>query len=99
MATTSEPAAGGRSLRPERHCSQESHGRRLTTTPEAAVRYRAAQAAYRDRERLLAALRGALGGSPGFAGPPADLAALAGGTAGHPAPPLQGWERHHVEVV
>jgi hypothetical protein len=99
MAIDPEPSGGGLAPCHELDCSQESHGRRLTTTPDAASRYRAAQSEYRDRERLVAALRGALRADPGFAVAAADLAALAGGAPGDPALTLHGWERHHLEVV
>jgi hypothetical protein len=85
------------------HESHESHGRRLTTTPEAAARYRSAQARSGDRASLVAALRAAVRADPGFVVAAADLAALAPGAgdavAARAATPLRAWERHHVEVV
>jgi hypothetical protein len=79
--------------------SEDSHGRRLTTTAEAARRYRTAQELCRDESRLVEALRGAVGADPGFAVAAADLSALDNGPPATSEPSLQAWERHHVEVV
>jgi hypothetical protein len=101
MATHSRPAAGPA----PQQSSHESHGRHLTTTPEAAASYRAAQAECSDRARLVAALRGAVRADPAFVVAAADLSALSAEpdavtSAGAPAMArLRAWERHHVEVV
>ena len=104
-----DPRAAGARPTPEprepepSHESRESHGLLLTTPPEAAARYRAAQAQSTDRARLVAALRGAVRADPGFVVAAADLSALdSAPPAALAAPtraPLRAWERHHVEVV
>ena len=103
MATRSRASSGASPQCPGPNPSHESHGRHLTTTPEAAARYRAAQAEFSDRARLVAALRGALRADPGFVVAAADLSALAPAPDGTgeapPTAPLRAWERHHVEVV
>lgn len=77
----------------------DCHGRRLTTTREAAADYRTAQANYQDIARMVAALRRAIRADRSFVLADADLAALErqgidGGTS-----TLHSWERHHVEIV
>ena len=78
--------------------STDDHGRPLTTTPEASAWYRRAQQSA-DLHTTKWALRKALECEPGFAVASADLSVLIGTGPGAPATGIQGWERHHIEIV
>lgn len=96
----SEPAGDeAPQLHPTPPRPEECHGRELTTTPEAARRYRNAQGHYLDESLLAADLRLAVLADPAFALGAADLAALSGAQPTRGTPSLRAWERHHLEVV
>jgi hypothetical protein len=77
----------------------ESHGRALSTTPDAARHYQVAQDRHRNRSGLVAALQRAVDADPGFALASADLCALEGRDPVAYSGPLHTWERHHLEVL
>lgn len=85
--------------RPGRPLAVDDHGRRLSTTPEAAAHYRAAQRAAPRIGLVRRALGEAIGTDPRFALARAALAALGPDGAGRPDRPATSWERRHLDVV
>jgi hypothetical protein len=100
MVTTSEGSGEGTgSARSKPSRPFESHGRALSTTPEAARHYQVAQDRHRDKSGLVGALQRAVDADPGFAVAAADLSALEGRAPVAHSGPLHTWERHHLEVL